>query len=394
MSRDRGSPGPTDLFDVLARPGQLADPYPFYAWLRAHDPAHRGTDGTVYLSRFADAALLKDSDLRAAAADDDRSYTLRTINRSLIKAVLPRHTHLRRAAAVAFGRSLLARTKVRAEEIAARLAESLARALAADGVADLHAGYSLPFTQRVAAAVFGIPEPDFPLLAPLPSRMFGALPPQTDVADADDASRTLSGYLEEAVRERRFVPGSGFDLLASLQEVLPYDEVVRLCWMLWWGSYTSALAALDLAVLTLVEHPSTAPLLLDSPKTWIEEALRYRSPHIVNSANLTTRRTITVAGTTLAPHTPVRFLLAAMNRDEAVFPRPGTFVPNRTGTPHHIAFGEGIHSCIGAQLARMELSVALTALTTRLPHLALAGPPTWRTHTTQRLCDSLPVTSG
>lgn len=391
------SPQPTGLFDILARPEQLTDPYPFYSWLRAHDPVHRDPDGTVYLSRFAHASLLRDPGLRDAPADDSRSHTLRTINQSLIKAVPPKHTQLRRAASAAFGRPLLARAEAQAEKTAARLAAELARALAEGGSADLHTRFSLPFTQRVAADVFGIPDPDFPLLASLPARMFGALHPGSgpaEVADADDASRTLAGWLEEAVHERRFVPGSGFALLTDARGSLPYDDLVRLCWMLWWGSYTSALAALDLAVLTLLEHPRTAPLLRRDAKAWTEEALRYRSPHVVNSANLTTRREFTVDGITLAPHTPVRFLLAAMNRDGAVFPHPDTFDPHRTGTPHHIAFGEGVHSCVGAQLARMELAVALTTLTTRLPRLTLAAPPTWRTHTTQRLCECLPVTSG
>ena len=367
-----------DLFDSLAQPQQLGDPYPFYAWLRAHDPVHRDPDGTVYLSRYPDAALLKNPDLRDAPEAHDHSHTLHTLNQALIKAVPPRHTELRRVGAAAFDRRLLSRASVQIKEIAERLADDMADTLTSDGVADLHTRYSLPFAQRAAATVFGIPDEDYAMLASLPERMFGGLYPKTTpgaVADADDASRTLLSYMQVAVLHRRFTPGSGFARLADTDDRLPADDVVRLCWMLWWASYTSS-------------------FLRDNSKAWIEEALRFRSPHVINSANLTTRREVTVGATTLAPHTPVRFLVAAMNRDELAFADPDTFDPQRRGTPNHLAFGTGIHSCIGAQLARMEMTIALTTLATRLPRLALSSQPTWRAYTTQRLCSSFPVTSA
>lgn len=387
----------SDLFESLAQPQQLRDPYPFYALLRTHDPVHRDPDGTVYLSRYAFAALLKNPDLRDAPEDHNHSHTLQTLNQALVKAVPPHHTELRRVGAAAFDRHLLSRASVELKKTADGLADDMVRTLAREGIADLHTRYSLPFSQRAAAIVFGIPDEDYTVLAALPERMFGGLYPKTTpaaVADADDASRTLLNYMQDAVLHRRFNPGSGFARLADADDRLPADEVVRLCWMLWWASYTSTLAAIDLAVLTLIEHPHTAPLLRHSTKAWIEEALRFRSPHVINSANLTTRREITVGTTTLAPQTPVRFLLAAMNRDEAAFPDADTFDPQRSGTPHHLAFGTGIHSCIGAQLARMEMAIALTTLATRLPRLTMASQPSWRANTTQRLCSSFPVTSS
>ncbi|MET7569531.1 cytochrome P450 [Streptomyces sp. NPDC005492] len=383
------------LFDALSEPEQLSDPYPFYSWLRTNHPVHRDPDGTAYVSHYDYATLLKDPDLRDAPVHDADSYTLRTLNQALIKAVPPRHTRLRRVGSAAFDRDLLAQAEERMTETAEELADRLAVALAENGTADLHTAYSLPFTQRAAATVFGIPDADFELLAALPARMFQALYPRAtpaDTADADDASRALFTYMETAVREQRFSPGSGFARLIEAADLMPADEITRLCWMLWWGSYTSALAAIDLAALTLIEHPHTAPLLHEDTGTWVEEALRYRSPHVINSANLTTRRTMTVGTVTLPPHTPVRFLLAAINRDESAFPGGDAFDPHRTGTPRHLAFGEGIHACIAAQLARRELAIALTTLETRLPRLALAGPPVWRPYTTQRLCSGFPVT--
>lgn len=198
-------------------------------------------------------------------------------------------------------------------------------------------------------------------------------------------------YMNDAVRHKRFTPRGGFARLVEAAGPLPRDDIVRLCWMLWWGSYTSVLAALDLAVLTLIEHPGTAAFLQKHTSSWIEEALRYRSPHVINSANLTTRREMTIGTITVAPRTPVRFLIAAINRDEDAFPDAGSFRPARPRTEHHLAFGAGVHTCVAAQLARMELDCALTALTTRLPHLTLAGQPDWRPFTTQRLCRSFPV---
>ncbi|MEU2718487.1 cytochrome P450 [Streptomyces sp. NPDC007205] len=384
-----------DLFDLLAQPENLNDPYPFYTWLRTKHPVYVNPDGTAYISCYEHAALLKDPNIRDAAEDDANSYALHTINQTLIKSVPPRHTELRRVGAWAFDRSLLARANVQVRKEAERLADQLAASLAKDGIADLHTQYSLPFTQRAAATVFGIPDKDFKILATLPARIFQALYPKKTpdaIADADDASRTLFAYMEDAVRQRYFVPGSGFARLVEASDGIPAVDVALLCWLLWAASYTSALAALDLATLTLIEHPQTAPLLRDNTSAWIEEALRYRSPHVINSINLTTRHDMTIGPVTLPPHTPIRFLIAAMNRDESVFPHPDVFDPHRTGAPH-IAFGKGIHTCIGAQLARMELITSLTVISTRLPGLTLAGKPTWRPHTTQRLCSSLPVAS-
>lgn len=382
-----------DLFDVLAQPENLSDPYPFYTWLRAKHPVYLNPNGTAYVSSYEHAALLRDPNIRDAAEDDASSYALRTINQTLIKSVPPRHTELRRVGAAAFDRSLLSRANVQLRKEAEGLADQLATTLAEQGTADLHSQYSLPFTLNAAATVFGIPDEDFDTLAVLPARIFQALYPKTTPAaraDADEASRTLFSYMKNAVCQRRFTHDSGFARLTDASDGIPAVDVALLCWLLWAASYTSALAAIDLAVLTLIDHPDTVAVLRNNPSAWIEEALRYRSPHVINSINLTTSRDMTIGGVTLPAHTPIRFLIAAMNRDEAVFPHPDTFDPRRTGAPH-IAFGKGIHTCIGAQLARMELMTALTTLATRLPRLTLASQPSWCSYTTQRLCSSLPV---
>lgn len=147
--------------------------------MRANHPAYRNPDGAVYVSRHEHTALLKDPGLRDAPEDDAHSYTLRTINQALIKAVPPRHTELRRAAAAAaFDRGLLAATTGTLTETAACLAGSLADAAGRDGSADLHGGFSLPFTQRAAAIAFGTLGDDFTMLAALPARMFKALYPK------------------------------------------------------------------------------------------------------------------------------------------------------------------------------------------------------------------------
>jgi cytochrome P450 len=386
-----------DLFDILAEPSHLEDPYPFYAWLRDNRPVHTDPDGTVYLSRYEDAVHLRDPNLRTASVDDAGSFALHTINQSLIKAVDPRHAELRRVAGVAFERRLLARAAERMRQTAERLAEQLAAAMAAGATADVHAEYSLPFTQRAAAIVFGIPDEDFDLLAAMPARIFPRLYPKTTPAawaHADDAARAMYTYMEDTIRCRGFTPGSGFARLAQASGTVPDDEITRLCWFLWLGSYTSAMAAIDLAVLTLTDHHHTMPLLHQDADAWVAEALRYRSPHVINSANLTTRREMVIGATSLPAHTPVQFLLASMNRDETVFQQADTFDPQRTGRARHIAFGKGVHSCIGTQLARMELATALTVLAARLPRLTLADQPTWSPYATQRLCTRLSVASA
>ncbi|GAA3689187.1 nocardicin N-oxygenase [Lentzea atacamensis] len=394
-SESAAPPRGFSLFEVLAEPENLADPYPVYAWLQRNHPVYLDPDGTAYVSRYADVHHIKSPDLRDGLSDDHASHTLRNINLSMIKAVPPKHTELRRVAAAAFDHSLLARSAASIRRVAEDLAAGISHDLRQGHVVDLHNAYSVRLTQRTSAIVFGIPDDDFDMLAPVPARMFEALYPKRtpdSSADADAASRFLYSYIEDGIRTRRFVPDAGFDRIIRAGDRTPFDDVVRLCWLLWWGSYTSIATAVTLSVLNLLENPDSAPMLRTRTSDWIEESLRFRSPHIINAANLTTRRELTIGDTVLPAGTPVRFMTGAMDRDPDAFERADVFDPTRPNRPHHVAFGGGVHTCIGAQLARMELSVALTTILDHLPPFRIAGQPTWRPYSTQRICLSLPIT--
>ncbi|MFJ7146722.1 cytochrome P450 [Streptomyces sp. NPDC100445] len=383
-----------DLFDTLAHSQNSADPYPFYRWLRSHHPVYVNPDGIAYVSTYEHSALLGSPDVRDNLEDDEQSDTLRLFNRTIIKTVPPRHTDLRRVGGEAFRRGFLLETGRQMQRAADELADRLVRTLKRDGSADLNAEFSYPFSQEAARIFFGLPEEDFDMLAALPSRMFKALYPKTDpegLRDADDASRFLYAYLEDAVRHRRFRPGGAFDRIVEAADGSLADDVVHLCWLMWFGSYNSPLAAMDLALLTLIEEPQTKGALLADPKAWVDEALRYRSAHVINSANLTTRRELTVGDVTLPAQAPIRFLLAAINRDEMAWPNAEVFDPSRDDGFRHVAFSRGPHTCIAKQFASIEVGAAVTALASRVPRLSLAGEPAWSTYTTQRLCTAFPV---
>jgi cytochrome P450 len=147
------------------------------------------------------------------------------------------------------------------------------------------------------------------------------------------------------------------------------------------------------AVLALLRHPGQLALLRQEPERWpdaVEEVLRWDGP-IQNAIWRFTRKPVTVGDVTIPAGEAVALSVAAADRDPERFPGAEEFDVTR-GERAHLAFGHGIHHCLGAPLARLEARIAVPLVFAKLPGLALAGEPAYRSSTVSRALSSLPVT--
>ncbi|MFI8829309.1 cytochrome P450 [Streptomyces sp. NPDC053431] len=141
-----------------------------------------------------------------------------------------------------------------------------------------------------------------------------------------------------------------------------------------------------------MDYPEHNDLLFADPKAWLDEALRFRSPLITTGANLAPREAMQAQGVELAPHTPVRIMVGAANRDHAAFTEPDRFAPHRPQARPHLAFGTGPHTCIARHMAHGQTKIALQALLRRFgPGLKPATSPTWTSYRSQRAMETFPV---
>jgi len=388
---------PDDLraLATLFTPGVVADPYPAYARWRTERPVARPRERLYVISRFADCeAVLADPAFGRAAEDDARLGPGQARSdgpnaRSMLRLNPPDHTRLRRMVSRAF-------TPARVRELAPRV-ESLTGELldAAPGGAptgpvgrfDLISGLAQPLPVAVISELLGIPAEDRPRLVAWSEALARALDPGFLIADEErqrmrTARDEFAGYLRELLPSRRRSPGD--DLISALIGVydsggpLTEDELIGMCMLLLIAGHETTRSLIGGAVLALLRNPAELGALLADPslvEQAVEEALRYDPP--VQVLSRFALRAAEVAGVTIAPGSFVVMLVGAANRDAALCADAGHFSVRREGR-RHLAFGHGIHFCLGAPLARLEAAIALRRLLPLLPRLRIAGEPQWR----------------
>ena len=380
----------TPDYDPLS-PQVLADPYPFYAELRQHEPVyHVPAHGFWVVSRYRDVlGVLRRPELFSSAAmaaavvrpsqftpdesdgvDEDPEEQV-----SIVGADGARHTRLREVVNRGFTPGRIAALAPRVREIARELVEPLHEA----GECDLVDDFAVPLPVRVIAEMLGVdPErrDDFKRWAD--AAMAGVFDP-VDAVEADVVGSALVemvDYIEGVIEERRRRPGP--DLISVLVRaegelgVLTPTEVKNFVFtLLVAGSVTTTHLISNLFV-ALLDHPEQlARVAADSALVpgAVEETLRYLSP--VQMLWRTATADVELAGTNIPQGATVAPLFASANRDETVFPEADRFDLERN-PKEHLAFGNGVHFCLGAALARLEARVALEALLAggRLPVLA------------------------
>jgi cytochrome P450 len=395
----------TATFDVTSAE-VVGDPYPYFAAARAQAPVqwHDRLGMWLTFTHAAANAVLRTRTLGRIwtprwPAEPMPNFALIHVN-SLLENEPPVHTRLRRLIASAFARGHVERLRPRVRELAARLADRVADAGSAGSPVDLIANYAEPLPVQVIAELLGVPEPDWPLLRPWSNAIvkmyeYRVTPQQREAAER--ASREFVEYLRGLVAERRRVPGH--DLISSLLAEtdvdggrLTEDELVTTCTLLLNAGHEATVNVVGNGVTALLEHADQHAALraeLDLVPTAVEELIRFDSP--LQLFERTAVADTVIEDVTVETGQKIAALLGAANRDPAVFDDPDRFDVGRTDNPH-LGFGAGIHFCVGAPLARVELQTSLRTLLERFPRLALAEPPVRRPEFVIRGVQTLPVT--
>jgi pimeloyl-[acyl-carrier protein] synthase len=385
------------------------DPYPLYHRLRAEDPVHRSPLGFWVLTRHADVlAVLRDPRmsrdprrservaLLRASAEVDELLAAEEAAPSMLFVDPPDHTRLRTLVNKAFTPAAVERLRPRVEELVAGLLDEAA----GTGAMDVVEGLAYPLPVTVICELFGVPEADRDRFRAWSRGLVHLLDPLV-ASDALEralrARQALRGYLGGLIAERRAHPAG--DLLTALIAAedqghqLTEAELVSMCVLLLVAGHETTVNLIANGMLALLRDPEARARLQADPalaRGAVEELLRYDSP--VQFTSRHALEDLDVGGRRVRAGETVVAVLGAANRDPAQFPDPDRLdlarAPNR-----HLAFGGGIHFCLGAPLARMEAAVAIPAMLARLPGLALGpAPPVRRDTVTLRGLSSLPVT--
>jgi cytochrome P450 len=390
----------------VTSPEVVADPYPHFAAARARAAVqwHDGLGMWLTFTHAAASSVLRTRTLGRVWVPrwpDVPMPAFRLIHvNSLLENEPPVHTRLRRLVAGAFARGHVERLRPRVGELAQRLADRVADAGSDGSVVDLIAEYAEPLPVEVIAELLGVPPADRRLLRPWSNAIVKMY--EYEVSDAqrraaEQASAEFVEYLRALVAARRRAPGE--DLITSLiAEVdgdgarLTEDELITTCTLLLNAGHEATVNVVGNGVSALLTHPvQLADVRSDAEAipSAVEELIRYDSP--LQLFERTALADTVVGDVAVEKGQKIAALLGAANRDPAVFAEPDRFDVRRDPNPH-IGFGAGIHFCVGAPLARVELQASLRTLLARFPRLALNAAPPRRPEFVIRGVRSLPVT--
>jgi cytochrome P450 len=370
-------------------PGFIADPYPVFADLRKAAAVHRheGLGLAIAVSHAACAEVLRARSLGRIWVDRtpaDRFAAFNLLHRnSLLESEPPRHTRLRTLISAAFARGHTERLRPWIRDLAGRMVGSLA------GGGDLLTRLAGPLPVEVIGELLGVPEEDRHRLQPWSNaivKMYEyGLPAGADAAEY--AAAEFVDYLRELAARRAAEPGPDLigDLVAERDgcDRLTTDELVGTAVLLLMAGHEATVNVIGNGVLALMRHRDQWERLVADPSLIplaVEELIRFDAPLQLFERSATTE-------------TVIAALLGAAARDPEVFPHPDTLDLTRSPNPH-LGFGAGIHYCVGAPLARVEIAAALEALVTRAPNLQLTGEPVRRPEFVIRGLRTLPVAFG
>jgi len=392
------------LFDP-SRPEFHADPYPFYHRLRSTAPVYQSPMGFWVLTRYDDCVLaLRDQrfgrdgfeQMLAVAYGDEKEAG--RLPRSMLFRDPPDHTRLRALVSKAFTPRVIEGMRAHIQSIVDRLLDRVQPAGRVDVIADL--AYPLPVT--VICEMLGVPAEDQGTIRQWSADVARSLDAIGIPADAEimargkTARQALGDYFRHLLPERRKHPQDDLlSLLIAAEEQgdkLTEGELLATCILLFIAGHETTVNLIGNGLLALLRHPDQLARLAADPtliQGAVEELLRYDSP-VQRTARIT-NADVEVGGHAIAKGSMVVTVIGAANRDPAQFSDPDRLDITRRDT-RHIAFGFGIHFCLGAPLARVEGQIALGTLLRRMPKLALGGTPTWRASSTLRGLATLPVT--
>lgn len=384
----------------LARPEFKANPYPFYARLRAETPVCPTTllgQPTWLVTRYDDVVrLLKDERfVKDWLPTTKWLHRLSgAVTRNLLNKDAPDHTRMRALVHKAFAPGLVERLRDRIQAVC----DNSLNELPARGRMDLMRGYALPLPLTIITELLGVPTEYRVRFHRLLRTSFSASNALSVLRSIPD-QRLLARQLRKLIAERRREPRD--DLITALVQAeeagdkLNEDELVAMIALLLFAGYETTVNLIASGALALIQNPAQRDLFRQNSgvaDSAIEELLRYTSPVDVASQRFA-GEDLRIDSITIPQGHIVVAMLGSANHDESQFRDSDTLdltrQPNR-----HVAFGQGAHFCLGASLARMEGQIALTTLFRRFPELRLAQPAEslrWRKSLIVRGLEELPV---
>jgi cytochrome P450 len=394
----------------LLDPSNRADPYPAYDRIREHGPLQLPEMTLNVFSSYQDC----DDVLRHPSSASDRIKST-AAQRDIAEGVEarpvgppgflfldpPDHTRLRKLVSKAFVPKVV---KALEPDITA-LVDSLLDKVEEQGSFDVIADLAYPLPVAVICRLLGVPIEDEPQFSRASALLAAALDPVISFTgqapDSFDemlqAGLWLREYFRELIARRRSDPGD--DLMSGLIHVeesgdqLTEEEIVATCNLLLVAGHETTVNLIANGILAMLRHPRQWTALAADPQrvsAVVEETLRYDPP--VQLMGRIAADDMTIGDATVPKGDVMMLLLAAAHHDAAAFDRPGEFDPDRENI-RHLAFGKGPHFCLGAPLARLEATVALSKVTARFPQAQMADEPQYKPNLTLRGLASLTISA-
>ncbi len=380
-----------ESFDPLS-PDFIADPYPTLAALpRLEQPIFFAPSiGYYILTRYADIeqVFMDPATYSAAVAQAPLVPVVPEAQRillagghqpqpSMVSLDEPEHARLRKPTARAFSMKRVSALVPVIEATTARLLDAVGAAVEFDLVAAL----AFPLPANTVFSLMGVPERDYAELkhwSGYRAALGWGRPAPEDQIEIATGMAAYRGYLRDLVDAKAGAPGDDLtsDLLAIQRENperLTVEEIASILFSLSFAGHETTTGLIGNTVRRLLEAPERWSAIAADPgliPAAVEETLRY-DPSVPVWRRVTTRPT-TLAGLRLPAGAKLFLWLAAAGRDAAAFSQPDAFDLRRADSARHLAFGRGLHYCLGANLGKLETEIAVTALADRYPRLRLA----------------------
>ncbi|MFG2793313.1 cytochrome P450 [Streptomyces sp. NPDC048419] len=322
---------------------------------------------------LADQRLSTDRTHPEFPAPTERFAAVKERRLALLGVDDPKHRVQRRMMVPSFTLRRAVELRPQIQQIVDKLLDTM---IAQGPPAELVSAFALPVPSMVICALLGVPYADHEFFEGQSRRLLRG----PKVADVEEARRQLDAYFEELIdrKQKQAVPGDGvLDELVHRQlrdGELDRQDVIAFATILLVAGHETTANMISLGTFTLLQHPERLAELRRDPEllpSAVEELMRMLS--IADGLLRRATEDIDAGGTTIRAGDGVVFATSVINRDEDVYPAPDTLDWHRSAR-HHVAFGFGIHQCLGQNLARAELEIALHTLFDRLPTLRLAAP--------------------
>ena len=370
----------------------IENPYPALAELRKIGKPvwHEGAQMFLAATHSDANAVLRNRSLgrifKAREPESDWNTFNWLHSDSLLDSEPPKHTRLRSLLVKAFNKNKIDSLRPDVVRLTESLLQGIQEKIERDGEFDVIADFAEPLPVKVIAALLGFPDEDEHLLRPWSQaivKMYELDPSEQTQAEAQRASQEFADYVRGLMEARKVSPGT--DLISDLAAVeedgqkLNAQELIATCVLLLNAGHEASVNGFGNGLVAAMQRPDQLKILRERPfevaATAVDEFLRFDAP--LHLFERTATADVEIGGVLVREGQKIASLLGSANRDETVFANPIEMNITRDPNPH-IGFGAGIHFCIGAPLARREMTTSLPALFERYPTLELAAEPVRR----------------